>query len=108
MRQASTTASEIVSHNLSGWDSVTDSEAKRNELSAGVSSADEDEAPGFGVLGSCGWAAAAATPAIPVSSAAACLVGVRGGTVLSPAAGIAATAPAVPAVDDIVFVGGGS
>jgi hypothetical protein len=36
------------------------------------------------------------------------LVGVRGGTVLSPAAGIAATAPALPAVDDIVFVGGGS
>lgn len=31
VRQASTIASEIVSHNLSGWDSVTDSEANRNE-----------------------------------------------------------------------------
>ena len=31
VRQASTMASEIVSHSLSGWDSVTDSEVKRYE-----------------------------------------------------------------------------
>ena len=51
VRQASTIASEIVSHNLSGWLSVTDSEAKRNESAGVLVSSVEVAVIPVGVLG---------------------------------------------------------
>lgn len=51
VRQASTIASEMVSHNLSGWDSVTDSEANRNESAGVLSSMEAAAAVPVGVLG---------------------------------------------------------
>jgi len=51
VRQASTIASEIVSHSLSGCDSVTDSEAKRNESAGVLVSSVEVAVIPVGVLG---------------------------------------------------------
>ena len=51
VRQASTMASEIVSHNLSGCDSVTDSEANRNESAGVASTVEAAAAVPVGVLG---------------------------------------------------------